>query len=116
MAFEEYEKTDGRGLRIEEPRITIQKVGRFGLNQAAFDFLGDWVALLFDSDKQQIGFRRTTVEDVHAHHVFSRLKDETRVTASLPARQFCRTYDIPYEDHVRQYSVQESEGMLILQL
>jgi hypothetical protein len=84
MPFEEFTRKAARAAGT--PYITIQKRGVLALNQAAFAALGEpkSVTLLFDRDRQLVGFRAADASNEHAYAVRSNSKGTTHlITGAL---------------------------------
>jgi hypothetical protein len=94
MAFEEFTKKTAQAAGT--PYVTIQKRGVFALNHAAFAALGEpgAVTLLFDQERQLVGFRPAHPSNEHAYAVRPNSKGTTHlITGAL----FTTHYGIPTE-------------------
>lgn len=70
MAFVKYRRRRGNPVSALA-FVTVQQLGRFSMNQLAFELLGrpERVELLFDPEEHRIGFRPTTPDDVDSYRV-----------------------------------------------
>lgn len=113
MAFEEFTKKAARAAGT--PYITIQKRGVFSLNHAAFVALGEpkAVSLLFDSERQLVGFRSSDPESDHSYAVRLNSKGTSHlVTGAL----FTTHYEISTETSRRWKAQMVEDGILAIDI
>jgi hypothetical protein len=109
MPFEEFTKKAARAGGT--PYVTIQKRGVLALNQAAFAALGEpkSVTLLFDRDRQLVGFRAADASNEHAYAVRPNSKGTTHlITGAL----FTSHYGIS-TDTARRWKAEVTENDIL---
>jgi hypothetical protein len=106
--------TSGKSkARFSGPIISIYISGRFGVNKSARAYLGDFVLLLFNEKKRQIGFRPVDAETEGAYPV----REQAGATSYLiTGMAFLKYYDLNPIAIKGSYKLTEQEGMLVLQL
>ncbi|MBX6765165.1 MAG: hypothetical protein K6T51_10995 [Rubrobacteraceae bacterium] len=95
--------------------VTIQRSGNFSLNKAAYDLLGspEAVELLFDRERQLVGFRKTDPDNPRAFGL--RAQGKNAVSFMIAGRAFTRHYGID-TTAARRYPVQMQDDILVLDL
>ncbi len=114
MAFETF---TGRQKVTNEPKVSILKQGNFNFNNGATRILKDksvtYLQLLFDKEKNKIGFKPCTKKTEGAYQL-----RESKGGAQISGMAFLRHYQIPYKDKTRSYPAHwdEQQKMLIIDL
>lgn len=109
-----FEEFTGRGSTVpsEQPRVTLQRNGKIGLNQAALRALGQpgAVVLLFDSTTHSVGLRATTKSLPHAYPVLKHAG-----AATVTAIAFAKHYSIDLSE-TRSFPATFEDGVLVIDL
>ena len=112
MAFEVF---DRKGTpTTSKPWVTIQSRGNFGMNRAAFEALGEPIAveLLFDAEARRVGFRPADPEALNAYPVRKQANSDSYV---LAGRAFTNYYKIDTSE-ARRYDVEMVGDILAIDL
>ena len=112
MAFEVF---DRKGTpTTNKPWVTIQARGSFGINRAAFEAMGkpEAVELLYDAEKNLVGFRPTDPEALNAYPVRKQQNSDSYV---LAGRAFTSYYNIDTTE-ARRYMSKKMNGILVIAL
>ncbi len=101
-----------------QAQIRIQTKGVFTINKAAHDLLdhAEAVELLWDADRQMIGFRPISPEEPHAYPVRPTKKQGvTGSTYIISAKAFFATFRIPI-DTLRQFTPRKVDDVVAIDL
>ena len=99
---------------VFQPIVTFQRRGVLALNRAAYEALGEPVAveLLYDRGRQLVGVRPVDPKAAHAYRV---RKQPDSATYLVAAKSFMQFYGIP-NDQARRYEAALLDGVLIADL
>lgn len=111
--FEVFQK----GLRmLKGPKVTIQRAGNIGLNEASFVALGEPAALelMYDRKRRVIGFRKAPEDSLYG--CATRPSGPGRAkSAVVSAKTFLMHYEIPFDAPLR-YAAEMVDDILIVDL
>jgi hypothetical protein len=116
-----FQRFDKQGARlVKTPELTIQAKGTMSMNAAAFNLLGEPVAIefLYDSDAKVIGLRSVPPEDPHAYPVRGvggKKPNGAPNSFIVAGTAFLSFYGIPYGTPVRR-EVRVVDDVLIVDL
>jgi hypothetical protein len=113
MGFETYDKR--RASASKHPYVTIQRKGPFSFNRAAFELMGTpkAVELLYDREKERVGFRSASPDRPQAFPV--RAQGQNSVTHIVAGQSFTNHYGID-TSVARRYPVRMEDEILVLDL
>jgi hypothetical protein len=109
--FEVYRRQ--RAPVSSEPTVTVQKLGTFSMNSAAYDALSSpsAVELLFDKNERLLGIRKA---DPSARHAYG-LRSVGKTTWIFSGKAFSVYYGIDTSE-TRRYSAQMDGEVLVVDL
>jgi hypothetical protein len=113
MGFEVFNK---RAAGISKhPYVTMQRKGPFSFNQAAFELMGspEAVELLYDKDKERVGFRSVAPDRPQAFPV--RAQGKNSVTHIVAGQSFAKHYGLD-ASVARRYPVAMEDDILVVDL
>jgi hypothetical protein len=113
MAFETFDKR--RVGRTKQALVTIQRGGNFSFNKATYDLLAkpEAVELLYDREREIIGFRKTSLENPRAFPL--RPQGKNAVSFMVAGQAFTKHYEIDTTT-ARRYPVKLEGDILTLDL
>jgi hypothetical protein len=100
--------------RSGKPKIGIQVNGRFGVNEAAAKFLGDYAVMMYNKQTRQIGFKPAQEGDKGAYPV-RQAKNQER-SFGISGQAFLKFYDLDANEIKGLYPAVEQGGILVITL
>jgi hypothetical protein len=99
----------------DQPVVSLQKRGTFGMNRASYEALSrpPAVTLLYNPQTQAIGFKPAEAGDPRAYPVREQSKGSSWQTAG---KAFLQHHGIPIPDHSSRYMAQLVDGVLVVDL
>jgi hypothetical protein len=99
----------------DQPVVSLQKRGTFGMNRASYEALSHPLAvtLMYNPRTQTIGFKPAEASDPRAYPVREQSQGSSWQTAG---KAFLQHHGIPIPEHSRRYMAQLIDGMLVVNL